>query len=96
MKVKSKSIQSLILGISLMLILGLLLVACSSPPAEEPTEPDTPAEAPVVEEPAAEEPAAEEPAAEEPAAEEPAAEEPAAEEPMSMYHEAPSRRAPPR
>ncbi len=59
MKSKSKAIRSLIWGISLMLILGLALVACSSPVAEEP---------------AAEEPAAEEPAAEEPAAEEPAAE----------------------
>ena len=50
MKSKSKAIRSLIWGISLMLILGLALVACSSPVAEEP---------------AAEEPAAEEPAAEE-------------------------------
>ena len=87
MKFKSKSMRSLILGISMMLILGLLLAACSSPPAEEPAEPDTPVEEPVAEEPAAEEPVAEEPAAEEPAAEEPAAEEPA--EMESMYHEAP-------
>jgi len=93
MKFKSNSSRSLILAISLILMLGLLFVACSSPPAEEPAEPDTPAvEEPVAEEPAAEEPAAEEPAAEEPAAEEPAAEEPAAEEPAaaeSMYNEAP-------
>lgn len=88
MNFKSKSFRTLLLGISLMLLLSLALVACSSPPAEEPAEPDTPAEQPAVEEPAAEEPAAEEPAAEEPAAEEPAAEEPAA-EPESMYNEAP-------
>jgi peptide/nickel transport system substrate-binding protein len=92
MNFKSKSIRTLLLGISLMLLLSLVLVACSSPPAEEPAEPDTPAEQPAAEEPAAEEPAAEEPAAE-PAAEEPAAEEPAAEEPAaepaSMYNEAP-------
>ncbi len=82
MKFKSNSLRSLILAISLMLVLSLFIVACSSPPADEPAEPETPAE-----EPAAEEPAAEEPAAEEPAAEEPVAEEPEAME--SMYNEAP-------
>ncbi|MCB0154824.1 MAG: ABC transporter substrate-binding protein, partial [Anaerolineae bacterium] len=57
-----------------LLVLMLLLAACSGGEAPAPAE-----EAPAAEEPAAEEPAAEEPAAEEPAAEEPAAEEPAAE-----------------
>jgi multiple sugar transport system substrate-binding protein len=47
--------------IVLLLIAGLMLVACGGQPAEEP----------VAEEPSAEEPAAEEPAAEEPAAPEP-------------------------
>lgn len=57
--------------VGIIMILSLVMAACS-PAATE---------APQAEEPAAEEPAAEEPAAEEPAAEEPAAEEPAAEEP---------------
>lgn len=75
--------RTLYLFISLLLLLGLALAACTTgdttaPPAEEPA-----AEEPAAEEPAAEEPAAEEPAAEEPAAEEPAAEEPA-EEPMAF------------
>ncbi|GAB4277695.1 MAG: hypothetical protein Kow0080_28770 [Candidatus Promineifilaceae bacterium] len=66
--------------IALLLLLGLVLAACSSGSTEEPA-----TEQPAAEEPAAEEPAAEEPAAEEPAAEEPAAEEPAAEEPMAAF-----------
>lgn len=77
MKFQSKPFRSLILGISLMLLLSLVLAACSNTPAEEVSESDTPAEETVAEEPAAEEPAAEEPAAEEPAASE------------SMYNEAP-------
>ena len=50
MKFKSKPIRSLILGISIMLIFSLLLVACSSPPAEET--PAAATEAPAVAEPA--------------------------------------------
>ncbi|MFN2253426.1 MAG: hypothetical protein ACK2U6_04225, partial [Candidatus Promineifilaceae bacterium] len=67
---RSGVIWKLILGISMILVFGLVLVSCSQAPEEEP-----------VEEPTVEEPA-EEPAAEEPVAEEPAAEEPAAEEAM--------------
>jgi len=60
-------------SIFVLLLLTVVLVACSGDTAEQP----------IVEEPAAEEPAAEEPASEEPMEEEPAAEEPAAEEPAA-------------
>ncbi len=76
---KSKSIQSLTFGISLMLILSLLLIACSSSTPVAPA-PDTPTEAPAAPEPTAEVPVVDEPPSK-------AAVRPVA--PESMYQEAP-------
>ena len=72
--------QKIFRKLVLLLILALMLAACSGGGADEPADTAAPAtDSSAVEEPAAEEPVAEEPAAEEPAAEEPATEEPAME-----------------
>ncbi len=78
--------KSKILLLTLLVVIGIFVVACggapapAAPAAEEPA-----AEAPAAEAPSAEAPAAEEPAAEAPAAEAPAAEAPAAKKVLNVW-----------